>query len=125
MYFDKLQDLDIKLTRRSGNEKTKCPKCHDGRKNKADRSLSVNITTGDFHCFSGDTRVLTSLGVKSIVSVLGEQVNVLNRNREWVPVTFKEYGRQELLKITLTRGGRIKEVFATAGHTWFARNVKR
>jgi twinkle protein len=50
MYFDKLSDLDIKLTRRSGSEKTKCPKCHDGRKNKADRSLSVNITTGDFMC---------------------------------------------------------------------------
>ena len=50
MYFEKLSDLDIKLVRRSGNEKTKCPKCHDGRKNKADRSLSVNITTGDFHC---------------------------------------------------------------------------
>lgn len=50
MYFDKLSDLDIKLTRRSGNEKVKCPKCHDGRKNKTDRSLSVNITTGEFNC---------------------------------------------------------------------------
>jgi twinkle protein len=50
MYYDKLTDLDIKLVRRSGSEKTKCPKCHDGRKNKSDRSLSVNITTGDFHC---------------------------------------------------------------------------
>lgn len=50
MYFEKLSDLDIKLTRHSGNEKCKCPKCHDGRKNKADRSLSVNITTGEFNC---------------------------------------------------------------------------
>src|SRR5580693_3128124 len=50
MYFDKLSDLDIKLTRHSGNEKTKCPKCCDGRKNKTDRPLSVNITTGEFNC---------------------------------------------------------------------------
>lgn len=50
MYFDKLSDLGIKLTRRAGAEKTFCPKCHDGRKNKRDRSLSVNVTTGEFKC---------------------------------------------------------------------------
>lgn len=62
MYFDKLSDLDIKLTRHSGNEKAKCPKCHDGRKNKADRSLSVNITTGEYNChncgWKGNVRAL-------------------------------------------------------------------
>lgn len=50
MYFDKLSDLGIKLTRRSGSEKCFCPVCHDGRKNKRDRSLSVNITTGEYKC---------------------------------------------------------------------------
>jgi twinkle protein len=50
MYFDKLSDLGIKLTRRHGSEKTFCPKCHDGRKNKRDRSLSVNVTTGEYKC---------------------------------------------------------------------------
>lgn len=50
MYFDKLCDLGIKLTRRHGSEKTFCPKCHDGRKNKRDRSLSVNVTTGEYKC---------------------------------------------------------------------------
>lgn len=50
MYFDKLSDLGIKLTRRAGNEKCKCPQCCDGRKNKTDKPLSVNITTGEFNC---------------------------------------------------------------------------
>lgn len=50
MYFDKLSDLGIKLTRRGGSEKVFCPMCHDGRKNKRDRSLSVNITTGEYKC---------------------------------------------------------------------------
>lgn len=50
MYYDKLCDLGIKLTRRHGSEKTFCPKCHDGRKNKRDRSLSVNVTTGEYKC---------------------------------------------------------------------------
>lgn len=50
MYYDKLSDLGIRLTRRFGNEKCKCPQCSDGRKNKADKPLSVNITTGEFNC---------------------------------------------------------------------------
>lgn len=50
MYFDKLSELGIKLTRRYGNEKTKCPQCSDGRKNKTDKPLSVNITAGDYNC---------------------------------------------------------------------------
>lgn len=60
MYYDKLFDLGIKLTRRSGSEKTKCPQCSDGRKNKADKPLSVNITTGEYNChncgFKGNVR---------------------------------------------------------------------
>ncbi|MBP1613192.1 MAG: family ATPase [Bacteroidetes bacterium] len=36
--------------RTSGRIKTFCPKCHDSRKNKRDKSLSVDITTGLFNC---------------------------------------------------------------------------
>lgn len=50
MYYDKLSNIGIKLTRRTGQEKTKCPECSDGRKNKNDRPLSVNITTGEYRC---------------------------------------------------------------------------
>jgi len=50
MYYDKLSDLGIKLTRRSGNVKTKCPKCSDGRKNKTDMPLSVDINEGAYNC---------------------------------------------------------------------------
>lgn len=62
MYYEKLSDLGIKLTRRNGSEKCYCPLCHDGRKNKKDRSLSVNITTGEYKChntgceFKGNVR---------------------------------------------------------------------
>jgi twinkle protein len=50
MYYDKLCDLGIKLTRRSGSVKTKCPQCSDGRKNKTDTPLSVNINEGEYNC---------------------------------------------------------------------------
>jgi len=50
MYYDRLSDIGIKLTRKSGQEKVLCPQCSNARKNKRDRCLSVNITTGEYHC---------------------------------------------------------------------------
>lgn len=125
MYYDKLIDLGIKISRRSGSEKTKCPQCSDSRKNKADRPLSVNVTTGEYNCFSGETRIITKNGAKSIISILNESVFVLNRNRKWVETYFKKYGTEELYRITLSRNGRIKEVYSTKNHRWFARGKVR
>ena len=36
--------------RTSGRIKTHCPQCHDRRRDKRDRSLSVNLDTGLFYC---------------------------------------------------------------------------
>lgn len=40
-----------------GNKKVFCPQCHADRHDKADKSLSINLATGEFHChycgFSG------------------------------------------------------------------------
>lgn len=40
--------IDISKVR---NNKAFCPKCHDQRKNKQDRSLFVNLQTGVYRCF--------------------------------------------------------------------------
>lgn len=41
----------------SGNRKVFCPQCRDKRHDKRDKSLSINLSTGEFHChycgFSG------------------------------------------------------------------------
>ncbi len=42
----------IDISKVSGG-KTFCPKCHDTRKNKRDRSLSVDLETGLFNCHNG------------------------------------------------------------------------
>ena len=120
MYFDKLFDLGIKLTRRYGSEKTKCPQCSDGRKNKSDKPLSVNITTGEYNChncgFKGNVRSFVAKREHKIYSKPPQDVlnnielkdNVINwfNNRgiskktldkfmvyvkkEWMPQTQKE-----------------------------------
>lgn len=62
MYYERLSDLGIKLHKRYGSEKTQCPMCHNARKNKADKSLSVNVSTGEYKChndgcgFKGNVR---------------------------------------------------------------------
>ena len=43
--------IDLK-GRTSGEFKTTCPKCSSGRKKQNDACLSVNITTGIYHCFN-------------------------------------------------------------------------
>lgn len=51
--YNKLADLGIKLGgKTAGQIKTFCPKCHASRRNRTDRSLSVNITTGEYRCHS-------------------------------------------------------------------------
>lgn len=120
MYYEKLTDLDIKLTRHSGSEKTRCPKCTDGRKNKQDKPLSVNITTGEFNChhcgWKGNVRtferkrdtkkyerpnsdVLRAIELKDKVvywfMVRGISKNTLDKfmiycSEEWMPQTQKK-----------------------------------
>ncbi len=49
--IEKLQALGIDLKgRTSGTQKVVCPQCSDGRKNKRDKSLSVNIGEGVYNC---------------------------------------------------------------------------
>lgn len=49
--------IEVPPTLRSGNIKVFCPQCRQQRHDKRDKSLSVNLTTGQFHChycsFSG------------------------------------------------------------------------
>lgn len=42
--------IKIPYTKKGGNIKTFCPKCHEQRKDKRDKSLSVNLDKGIWHC---------------------------------------------------------------------------
>lgn len=50
--YEKFSDYKIEIPygRRTGNVKCYCPKCHDQRTDKRDKSLSVNIDKGVWHC---------------------------------------------------------------------------
>ncbi len=42
--------IEVPMGRHSGNYKTYCPKCHETRHDKRDKSLSCNLETGQFKC---------------------------------------------------------------------------
>jgi hypothetical protein len=82
-------------------------------------------------CLSGDTEVVTREGLKPIrdLAKTGEAELLVpmlyagsDVRKRWgkfrrVPVTC--FGEQELLKVTLTRSGSEKVIYATPEHTWF------
>lgn len=53
MRADELRFTDVGIegvTARSGDQKVHCPRCHPERRNRHDKSLSVNVERGEWHC---------------------------------------------------------------------------
>lgn len=77
-----------------------------------------------FNCFSGDTKFISTKGVKSFNSYQnGEQVIVPTHNGEWKKAIVKSYGIEMLNRIILKRGqSKEKIVYATKNHRWLLNN---
>lgn len=89
-----------------------------------------------FHCFAGETRYLTSDGVKTLAETVGTSQWVLApptsepheqsaHMGHWILSEIKEFGQQRLWEIVLQRNGRTKTIRATEGHRWFVRRPMR
>lgn len=76
------------------------------------------------YCFTGDTKFITSKGLKTLKDMEGKNVEVLNIHGEWEYGTVHKYGKDRIYKITLSRAGKIFEVYTTASHKWFAAHYK-
>ena len=75
-----------------------------------------------FHCFAGETEVITRSGVRPIRELAGTVATILTRGGIWVDAPFMSYGRQQLWRIDLSRNGVRKTLHATAEHRWFVRD---
>ena len=67
------------------------------------------------NCFDGETRILTDKGAFAFKDIVNEKVNVRNWKGEWEEAQVKSFGKQELLKLTLSNG---EEILTTANHLW-------
>ena len=104
----------IKITK-AGREFKGCCPFH----NEKTPSFYVNDEKGFYHCLAAETRVMTNKGRIPISELSGAKHEVLTRGGQWVTAQFRPYGKQPLWKISLSRNGVKKEIFATSGHRWF------
>src|SRR3546814_16644566 len=75
-------------------------------------------------CSSDLTVVMTSYGRRLIRDLAGTTASVLTVGGKWVDAPFYAYGYQRLWKISLSRNGVQKEIFATDEHRWFTKGRK-
>lgn len=73
--------------------------------------------TGDAsnNCFRAGTLVHTDEGIFPIEELTGKTVNVLSQDGKYRPATFRSFGKQELMKVTLANGD---VLYATPDHEW-------
>lgn len=65
--------LNINVDRISSEGKTTCPKCGPTRKNKRDKSLSVNVITGDYCCHNSPCDFKGNAGYDKLLSIAREK----------------------------------------------------
>jgi twinkle protein len=80
------EDNDIKVPINArGNIKTFCPKCHDTRKNKRDKSLSVNIEEKIWHCHNCNwSGKLIEKQIKTYFKPLPAKINISEKALQWL-----------------------------------------
>lgn len=84
-------------------------------------SFEVNDAKGTYHCFAGETGVITYEGTRPIRELSGGWHRLLTTGGEWVYAPVRSFGRQRLWKINLSRNGVHKTIRATDGHEWLVR----
>lgn len=81
-----------------------------------------NTSTFVHYCFSGDTKILTKQGIKRLDELVGQKIEVLNKNHGWEDATVRNFGKAKLKKLVLERYGATKEIMVTGNHKWFVDN---
>lgn len=82
-------------------------------------------------CLAGETLVMTPDGDIAIKDLVGSITRLLTMDKSgtssvrWVDAPIKSFGKQHLSKVTLSRHGITKDVYATAEHRWFVRKTLR
>jgi hypothetical protein len=104
------------------NIQTNCPFHKNGQERKP--SFGVNGEIDKCHCFQADTKVITRSGIKSISSLCDKTVDIINGNGDWETVIFRNYGKQRLMKLTLTANEKEQIIYTTPEHEWIVKNRK-
>lgn len=84
-------------------------------------TASLNYKKLTYNCLSGDTLVKTFDGDRPISELAGGVHRLLDATGKWVEAPVRQYGIERLYRVTLSRNGVRKAVYATANHRWYVR----
>ena len=108
----------------SRNIQVQCPYHGNGQERRP--SAGIRKEDGLFHCFRGDTKVITrEYGAIKIKHLVHTNVHILNGDGDWEKVCFSNYGKQSLMKLTLSCNTKKKIIYATPEHEWLIHNRNR
>lgn len=102
-----------------------CPLAPWTHEKRRDSNPSAGISVRDggtsiFNCLAGETEVVTRDGSRSLRELAGTSPELLMPDGSWRSAPVRSFGVQRLMKVMLSRNGRLREEYATAGHRWFA-----
>lgn len=86
--------------------------------NEDTASFIYNKKDRRFHCFAKETRVITDDGIKQISEIIDKSCQVFNGNGKLETTVFRNCGKQKLLKLSLIKNARKKEMYVTPEHEW-------
>lgn len=76
-----------------------------------------------YNCLEKQTRFITRNGVKSFVDFKdGDTTQVLSHNGIWREAVVKNYGKQTLYPVNISRAKNKFTIWATKDHKWFLKN---
>lgn len=72
------------------------------------------------NCFSGDTKIITKDGIKTMKELEGKDIKVLSYG-SWRDATVKCFGEQEVIKLVVHRNKSQKTFRVTRDHEWYVK----
>ena len=94
-----------------------CPYHNNGQEQRP--SAQFRNSDGLFYCFAANTKIITHNGIKKIGDLENKTTEIINGNGEWEAVTIKNYGKQQLYELNLSRDRTNLKILTTKDHIWF------
>lgn len=124
-FIEKESGVNLKWSKGSTYAKSNCPFPDHKDKNASFYIKKMENDVAIYHCFSGDTKVITWDGIKPIKDLAGTTQRILTEGGKWVNAPFFSFGKQKVVRINLTRNRQKKTIRATTEHRWLLKRKNK
>ena len=79
---------------------------------------TVGLSQVPMDCFAAETPVMTAKGIFPIAKLAGSTHRLLTSDGQWVDAPVRAFGKQPLMRLSLTRRNTRKTLYVTPSHRW-------